>query len=55
MTQELKAARANANRFQFGTAEWEAAMVVVRQLVRQVNDAAPKFAHTSIDGDVWSV
>lgn len=55
MSTQLKAARAKANQFKFGTHEWEAAMVVVRLLARQANEAAPKFKHTSVDGDVWSV
>lgn len=33
----LKAARATVNALTFGTAEWEAAMEVVRSLVEQAN------------------
>lgn len=32
---QLKAARETVNQFEFGTAEWEASMQVVRELVRQ--------------------
>lgn len=37
MSNQLKAARAKVNSLEFGTAEWEAAMQVVRALV----DAEP--------------
>lgn len=52
---KLKAARAEVSNHKFGTPAWEAAMVVVRKLVDEQNAAAPKFTHTSVDGDVWSV
>ena len=55
MTKEIKAAHAEVSNHKFGTQEWEAAMVVVRKLVDEQNSAAPKFTHTSVDGDVWSV
>lgn len=51
---ELKAARAAVNAEKFGTPAWEAKMQVVRSLVQKTNEAAPKFAHTSIDGDIWA-
>lgn len=54
MEKQIKAARAEVNKHKFGTPAWEAAMVVVRKLVDEQN-AAQKFIHTSIDGDVWSV
>jgi peroxiredoxin len=50
----LKTARAEANKHQFGTREWEAAMVVVRALVNQVNAERAPFEHTSVDGDIWA-
>lgn len=55
MTKQLKAARAEANKHQFGSPQWEAAMKRVRALVEAEIATAPRFAHTSIDGDVWSV
>ena len=48
-TDELKAARKVVNTFKFGTPEWEAAMIIVRRLVDEVNAARPAFKHTSID------
>lgn len=54
MTKELKAARAEVNKHEFGTAEWAWAMEAVRKLVDEQN-AAQKFTHTSVDGDVWGV
>ncbi len=48
----LEAARKNVNAHKFGTPEWEAAMVIVRQLVEQATTVEPM---TSVDGDVWSV
>ena len=51
----LKAARAAVNAETFGTDAWEAAMVTVRALVEKANAERPAFAHTSIEGDVWSV
>ena len=53
--QALKIARANVNKLTFGTPQWEAAMAEVRALVEAINAAAPRFEHTSIEGDVWSV
>ena len=53
--QALKIARANVNKLTFGTPQWEAAMAEVRTLVEEINAAAPRFEHTSIEGDVWSV
>lgn len=55
MANELKIARAKVNAETFGTPAWEAAMQVVRALVDQANAQAPKFHHTSVDGDIWSV
>lgn len=54
MEKKIKAARAAVNAEKFGTEAWEAKMQIVRALVEQQN-AAQKFNHTSIDGDVWSV
>lgn len=54
MEKKIKAARAAVNAEKFGTEAWEAKMKVVRALVEQQN-AAHKFSHTSVDGDVWSV
>lgn len=51
----LEQARAKVNVLQFGTAEWEAAMQAVRDLVDAENAATDFGAHTSIDGDIWSV
>lgn len=53
MSKELKAARATVNSLTFGTAEWEAAMVVVRTLVEQENAASPKAPYRSIDGNIF--
>lgn len=55
MEKQIKAARAEVAKHKFGTNEWEAAMEVVRDLVAANDAKQPKFAHTSIDGDVWSV
>lgn len=50
----LKTARAEVAKHRFGTAEWEAAMVVVRALVNQANAERAPFEHTSVDGDIWA-
>jgi hypothetical protein len=55
MSKELKTARAEANKHQFGSPQWEAAMQRVRALVEAQINNAPRFTHASIDGDVWSV
>lgn len=55
MDKKIRAARDVVATFKFGTDEWEAAMVIVRQLCEEDRLAAPKFVHTSIDGDIWSV
>lgn len=49
----LEQARAKANALQFGTAGWEAAMQVVRDLVDAENAATDFGTHTSIDGDIY--
>lgn len=54
METKIKAARAAVNAEKFGTEAWEAKMQIVRELVDKQN-AAKKFNHTSVDGDVWSV
>jgi len=53
MAKNLKAARAAVNAETFGTPAWEAAMQVVRNLTQSINDAAPKFEYTSVDGDIF--
>ena len=55
MEKQIKAARAEVNKYKFGTSEWEDAMEIVRKLVADHDAKQPKFVHTSIDGDVWSV
>lgn len=52
---KLKAARAKVNALEFGTDEWEAAMVEVRALVDQISAATDFGTYTSREGDVWSV
>jgi len=54
-SQALKIARAEVSKHEFGSQAWEAAMEVVRALVQAEIAAAPKFVHTSREGDVWSV
>ena len=55
MTKQIKAARAEVAKHAFGTPQWEVAMQKVRDLVDAEIITAPRFVHTSIDGDVWSV
>lgn len=55
MNKALKAARAKVNALEFGTAAWEAAMAVVRELTEQQNAATDFGTYTSIDGDIFSV
>lgn len=50
----IEKARAEVNRMQFGTDEWEAAMEKVRELVEAENASTDFGRHTSIDGDIWS-
>ena len=52
---KLKAAHAKVNALEFGTDEWEAAMVEVRALVDQINAGTDFGTYTSREGDVWSV
>lgn len=52
LNMQLAAARRKANCFPFGAAEWEDAMIVVRQLVNRVNAATPKKTYCSIDSGV---
>ena len=52
LTVQIKKARAAVNALQFGTAEWEAAMVVVRALVQKQSDAAPVEEFCSLDSGV---
>jgi hypothetical protein len=54
MEKNIAAARLAVRNEKFGTEAWEAKMQIVRDLVEQQN-AAQKFNHMSIDGDVWSV
>jgi hypothetical protein len=49
---QLKAARAAVNALEFGTDAWEAAMVVVRSLVGQVNAAKPVQEFFSLDSGI---
>lgn len=55
MKDQIKAARAAVKKETFGTPEWEAKMQIVRDLVARHDAAQPRFEHTSIDGDIWSV
>lgn len=54
LAQKIQAARALVNKEQFGTAGFDAAMEVVKALVQQQTDEAPKFVYTSIDGDIFA-
>ncbi len=49
----LAQARKNVNKETFGTAAWESAMQIVRELVAAENAAAKPFVYTSIDGDIF--
>jgi hypothetical protein len=49
---QLKSARAAVNALEFGTDAWEAAMVVVRSLVDQINDAKPAEEFFSLDSGI---
>jgi hypothetical protein len=49
---QLKAARATVKTLQFGTEAWDAAMVVVRQLVEQIEAAKPAEEFCSIDSGI---
>jgi len=49
---QLKAARATVKTLQFGTDAWDAAMVVVRQLVEQIEAAKPAEEFCSIDSGI---
>jgi hypothetical protein len=51
---QLKSARAAVNALEFGTDAWEAAMVVVRSLVDQINDAKPAKEFFSLDSGIHS-
>ena len=51
---KLEVARAAVRGEKFGTPAWEAKMVIVRKLVDEANANAPKFTHTSVDGDIWT-
>jgi hypothetical protein len=55
MEKQIKAARAAVNKETFGTPAWEEKMQIVRELVEHHDAAQPRFEHTSIDGDIWSV
>lgn len=46
---KLKAARLKVRDFQFGTDEWESAMVVVRALCEEIAAATPKKTFYSVD------
>ena len=49
---QLKAARAVVNSLEFGTDAWEAAMVIVRRLVDEVDAAKPAKEFCSIDSGI---
>ena len=53
LTTALKTARALCNKQTFGTPEYDEAFEAVRRLTSAINAAAPAFAHTSIDGDIF--
>ena len=50
---QLKSARAAVNALEFGTDAWEAAMVVVRSLVDQINAAKPVEEFFSLDSGIY--
>jgi hypothetical protein len=50
--EKLKVARARVNELTFGTAEWEAAMAVVRTLSAELDAAAPAEEFCSVDSGV---
>ena len=52
MEKQLKAARAKVNALEFGTAEWEAAMEVVRGLVDKIAADAPAEEFCSVDSGI---
>jgi len=49
---QLKVARATVNSLKFGTDEWEAAMVVVRNLVEQLNAYLANKEFFSLDSGI---
>jgi len=49
---QLKIARATVNSLEFGTNEWEAAMVVVRNLVEQLNAYLANEEFFSLDSGI---
>jgi len=49
MQKQLTEARKIANKFKFGTAEWESAMQVVRDLCNKIDAAKPAEQHYSVD------
>lgn len=51
-TKKLAAARQRVNELTFGTPEWEAAMVVVRDLCAQIDAARPREEFCSVDSGV---
>ena len=50
----LETARQAVRKETFGTEAWETKMQIVRALVDAENAAAPRFEHTSLDGDIWA-
>lgn len=55
MKKQIEAARAAVRKEKFGTEAWEEKMQIVRELVERHDAQQPRFEHTSIDGDIWSV
>jgi hypothetical protein len=51
---QLKSARAAVNALEFGIDAWEAAMVVVRSLVNQINAAKPVEEFFSLNSGIHS-
>ncbi len=49
---KLKKARAAVREETFGTDAWESAMVVVRNLCQELNDAQPKEEFCSVDSGI---
>lgn len=49
---QLKAARAEVNKHEFGTAEWESEMVVVRELCDAIDAASTPEEFCSVDSGV---
>jgi hypothetical protein len=52
MTNALQAARAKVNAETFGTAAWEDAMQIVRDLVSAANTARPAEEYCSVDSGI---